>query len=64
MTVPIYDKFLFSKTRKKTLRKTNKGWYFLYLWKYDSTTWAPLKDLKESNPVDISEYVVGNRISE
>ena len=26
--------------------------------------WAPLKDLKESNPVDIEEYVVGNRISE
>ena len=27
-------------------------------------TWTPLKYLKESNPVDIAEYVVGNRISE
>ena len=37
---------------------------FPLLMKDGSTTWAPLKDIKESNPVDIAEYVVGNRISE
>ena len=64
MTVPIYEKFLVSDTGSKSLRNTTKGWNFLYLWKYCSTTWAPLKDLKDSNHVDIVEYVVGNRISE
>ena len=64
MAVPIYDKFVVSNTGRNSLRKTTKGWDFLYLWKYGSTTWAPLKDLKESNPVDIAEYVAGNRISE
>ena len=64
MTVPIYEKFLVSKTGRKSLRKTTNGWDFLCLQKDGSTTWAPLKDLKESNPVDISEYVVGNRIYE
>ena len=64
MAVPIEDKFLFSNTGRKSLRKTTKGWYFLCLWKDGSTTWAPLKDLKESNPVDIAEYVVENIISE
>ena len=64
MAVPIDDKFVFSKTGRKSLINTNKGCYFLCLWKDSSTTWAPLKDLKESNPVDIAEYVVGNRISE
>ena len=64
MAVPIDDKFVVSKNGRKSLRKTTKGWYFLCLWKYGSTMWAPLKDLKESNPVDISEYVVGNIISE
>ena len=37
---------------------------FLCLWKDGSTTWDPLKDIKESNPVDIAEYVVGNSIYE
>ena len=55
---------MLSKTGRKSLRKTTKGWDFLCLWKDGSSTWAPLKDLKESNPVDIAEYVVGNRISE
>ena len=64
MAVPIYDKFVVSNTGRKSVRKTTKGWDFLCLCKYGSTTWALLKDLKESNPVDIAEYVVGNRIYE
>ena len=62
MDVYIYENFVVSKTGRKILRNTTKGWDFLCLWKNDSTTWAPLKDLEESNPVDISEYVVGNII--
>ena len=64
MAVTIDDRFVVSNTGRKSLRKTTKGWDFLCLWKNGITTWAPLKDLKESNPVDIAEYVVGNKISE
>ena len=64
MVVPIYYKFVISKTGRKHLRKTTKGWDFLCLWKDGSTTCAPLKDLKESKPVDNAEYVVGGRVSE
>ena len=64
MDVSIDDKFVVSKTGRKSLRKNNKVWDLLCLQKYGSTTWAPLKDLKESNPVDIAEYVVGNKIPE
>ena len=64
MDVPIDEKFVVYKTGRKSIRKTTKGWDFLCLWKDSSITWAPLKDLEESNPVDIAEYVVGNRISE
>ena len=64
MDVPIDDKFFVSNTVRKIIRKTTKGWDSLCLWKGGITTWAPLKDIKESNPVDIVEYVVGNRISE
>ena len=54
MAVPIDEKFVVYKTGRKILIKTTKGWDFLYLWKDGSTTWAPLKDLKESNPVHIA----------
>ena len=64
MAVTIDDKFVVSKTGQKSLKKTNKGWYFLCLRRYGSKTWAPLKDLKESNSPDIEEYIVLNIISE
>ena len=64
MALHIDDKFVVSNTVSKSLRKTTKGWDFLYSWKAGSITWAPLKDLKESNPVYIAEYVVGNNIYE
>ena len=62
--VAIDDKYITSKTGKKSLRKTTKGLDVVCLWRDESLTWAPLKDLKESNTVDIAEYVVGNKISE
>ena len=46
MAVHIDDKFVVSNTGRKSIRKTTKGWDFLCLWKYGSTTWYPLKDLK------------------
>ena len=42
---------------------TTKGWGILVKWKYGSTTWIALKDMKESYPVQLAEYDVQNRIS-
>ena len=64
MAVPIDDKVVVSKNGRKSLIKTTKGWDFLCLCKNGGTTWVPREELKESNPVDIVEYVVGNRIFE
>jgi hypothetical protein len=30
-------------------------------WKYATTSWDRLADLKESNPVEVAEYAVANR---
>jgi hypothetical protein len=38
------------------------SWQLLLQWKDGSTSWIPLKDLKESNPVDISEYDVASKL--
>ena len=42
--------------------QTTKGWNFQVLWKDGSTSWVPLKDLKESYPVQTAEYAIRNGI--
>jgi hypothetical protein len=37
---------------------TTKGWEIYVRWKDQSTSWVNLRDLKESNPVELAEYAV------
>jgi hypothetical protein len=48
----------FKQGSNQQLRKTSKGWSFCVEWKDGSTSWERLADLKESNPVEIADYVV------
>jgi hypothetical protein len=48
---------------KRNRKKTTDEWQFNIQWKDGSTTWATLKTLKETNPVEIAEYVVANKIA-
>ena len=41
---------------------TTKGWDLCVLWKDGSTSWVPLKDLKESNPIEVAEFAVAHKI--
>ena len=43
-------------------RRTTKGWKLCVQWKDGSTSWESLKDLKESNPVEVAEYAVANKL--
>jgi hypothetical protein len=38
-------------------KKTTKGWEFLL-----ESSWIPLRELKETNPVELAEYAVANQI--
>jgi hypothetical protein len=40
----------------KKVRKTTKGWHLCVDWKYGTTSWESLEDLRESNPVEVDEY--------
>jgi hypothetical protein len=40
----------------KKVRKTTKGWHLFVEWKYGTTSWEHLVDLKEINPVEVAEY--------
>ena len=54
------------RTRSGTLRPriTTSGWELLVEWMDGSTSWIPLKDLKHSNPLEVAEYAVANKIAE
>ena len=44
-------------------RKTTAGWNLLIGMKDGSEQWYPLKDMKESYPVQVAEYAVAKGIS-
>ncbi len=37
-------------------RQTRKGWCLCVRWKDGSTSWEPLKDLKEAFPIQVAEF--------
>ena len=61
--VHIDDKYIV-KGNRKSLRVSTKGWYLCVEWKNGTTSWERLKDLKESNPVEVAEYAVANKLVE
>ena len=41
---------------------TTKGWSLLVEWKDGRASWIHLKDLKESNPIEVAEYAIANKL--
>ena len=44
----------------RVAKKTTQGLTFLLRWKDNSENWVDLKDLKESNPLEVAYYVQGH----
>ena len=59
--VPMDDGYIVSNGNRRRKLTTN-GWSLCVKWKDGSTSWEALKDLKESNPVEVAEYAVGAKI--
>jgi hypothetical protein len=62
--VPVDDAYYVDPNGRRTRRMTTKGWKLLVEWKDSTMNWLPLKDLKESYPVQVAEYAVANKIAE
>ena len=43
-------------------KQTTRGWKLLIRLKDHSTSWIKLKDLKESNPMELAEHAKGNAL--
>jgi hypothetical protein len=62
--IAITDGFTISRNGNRTPKKTTRGWQLLCQWKDGSSDWVPLVELKDSNPVDLAEYAVANKVQE
>ena len=58
------DGFIKSSNGNLHWKRMTYGWKLLVEWKDGSVDWVPLKDLKQSKPVDLAEYAVTNEISD
>jgi hypothetical protein len=59
--VPMKDKYV-PGTNNRSLRQTTAGWYLQIRWKDGSTSWEPLRNIKESNPIEVAEYAAANQL--
>jgi hypothetical protein len=48
----------------KQLWRTTQGWQLKVLWRDGTSSWEHLRNLKESNPVQVAEYAVANKLVE
>ena len=58
------DGYEVTRTGTRRRRRTTKGWKLLVGWKDGTSSWVPLKDLRESNPIEVAEYALVNKILE
>ena len=48
--------YVWLKNGRKKQRKTTVGWELLVRWRDNSECWIPLKEMKESHPVEVAEF--------
>ena len=60
--IKMIDKYHTTRTGTRRMRETTVGWSFLVQWGDGSCQWIDLKVLKESNPVQVGEYVIARGI--
>ena len=56
-TVPMSEKYFKTKQGRQKQRQTTVGWEFQIKWKNGLKSWVNIRDLKESNQVEVAEYV-------
>ena len=56
------DLYINTKSGQKRMRKTTSGWNLLVQWKDGTQEWVPLKELKQSNPLEVAEFAAASGI--
>lgn len=58
------DGWLTTRSGHQVQKKTAHGWSLLVEWKEGSSDWVPLKDLKESCPIELAECAKANKMDD
>ena len=58
------DAYISNRKGKKHLRKSYREWSLLVAWKDDSTNWIKLKDIVNSNLIEMAEYALNNKLNQ
>ena len=56
------DKYVITRRGRRNIRKSTVGWKLLFQWKDGPETWIPLKDMKNSQPVETAEFACARGI--
>jgi hypothetical protein len=58
------DAFVIVADNIRRRKPTTKGWEICMQWKDGSTNWIPLKDAKDSHPVQLAEYAIAHDLQD
>jgi len=64
VAIPKSDRWVITKRGGRRLRRSTVGWKLLVQWNDGSETWVPLKDMKESHPVETAEFAKSRGIDD
>lgn len=64
MANPMSEDTVRSNNGQEKPKKTTRGWHLLVQWKDGSMEWVKMKDLRASNPNEVAELAVANRITD
>ena len=58
------DMYFVTTTGRKHQKKITSGYHFKVIWQDGSTNWIPLSLFKESNPIEVADFVVTQGIND
>jgi len=58
------DRYVVTRRGNRRARKSTVGWKLLVQWKDGTETWIPLKDMKESHPIEVAEFAKARGIDD
>jgi hypothetical protein len=64
VAIPKSEKWVVTARGQRRLRKSTVGWKLLVQWRDGSETWIPLKDMKESHPLETAEFAKARGIDD
>ena len=64
VVIPKSDAYVVTRHGRKRHWRTTVGWKLLVKWSDGSESWVPLKDMKESHPLEVADFAKAHGIAD